>query len=86
MRSMSLPPHLSEVAFLSTELPSGFDKLLSDTIRSYGRLVTQQPVAISDIQDRPGALQVSWAEVKLDTTSLINNKKCCGIVRIITFD
>lgn len=57
---------LADVACISIELPRDEEHAetqLVEAIRDYGRVITRAPVQICDVQDRPGAMLVSWTEV-----------------------
>lgn len=63
----SLPevPSICETACIHIDLPrdeENVQKQLVDAIMDYGRVITRAPVQIVEIEERPAALVIKWAE------------------------
>ncbi|XP_064619613.1 cytokine receptor-like factor 3 [Lineus longissimus] len=59
-------PSLSSIACISVDLPS---HVLSDAVQSisqHGIVMSKPPVHITDVEERPGALLLTWAEIDED--------------------
>ncbi|XP_060581316.1 cytokine receptor-like factor 3 isoform X2 [Ruditapes philippinarum] len=55
-------PSLSEVAFISVNFVEGVANRFQDLIADEGRVSDRAPVNITEVEERPGALLVTWEE------------------------
>lgn len=60
-------PSPSEVSFITTEIDPDFQKQLRELIVEEGKVMPRPPVQIIHAEEKPGGIQLNWAETEEDS-------------------